>query len=64
MFTNFRILLRFFESLLLSLGVILAKLKDDLRWHNKGDWLEPSECIRDGEIFAAKQQSTKMVCFC
>jgi hypothetical protein len=31
MFTNFRILLRFFESLLLSLEVILAKLKDDLR---------------------------------
>jgi hypothetical protein len=31
MFTNFRILLRFFEILLLSLEVILAKLKDDLR---------------------------------
>jgi hypothetical protein len=55
MFTNFRILLRFFESLLLSLGVILAKLKDNSRRHSKGDWLEPSECIRDGEIFAAKQ---------
>jgi hypothetical protein len=31
MFTNFRILLRFFESLLLSLDLILEKLKDDLR---------------------------------
>jgi hypothetical protein len=55
MFTKFRILLRFFESLLLSLEVILAKLKDDLRRHSKGDWLEPSECIRVGEIFEAKQ---------
>jgi hypothetical protein len=55
MFTNFQILLRFFESFLLSLGVILAKLKDNSRRHSKGDWLEPSECIRDGEIFDAKQ---------
>ncbi|MFT6179727.1 MAG: hypothetical protein ACJAQT_004478 [Akkermansiaceae bacterium] len=55
MFTNFRILLGFFETLLLSLVLILAKLKDDSRRHSKGDWLEPSECIGDGEIFAAKQ---------
>jgi hypothetical protein len=55
MFANFRILLRFFEGLLLSLEVILEKLKDNSRRHSKGDWLEPSECIGDGEIFAAKQ---------
>ncbi|MFT6380772.1 MAG: hypothetical protein ACJAXZ_002254, partial [Akkermansiaceae bacterium] len=52
MFTNFRILLRFFESLLLSLDLILAKLKDDLRRSSVLTRPVPDSGSRLGDSFA------------
>jgi hypothetical protein len=52
MLTNFRILLRFFEGLLLSLDLILAKLKDDLRRSSVLTRPVPDSGSRLGDSFA------------